>query len=35
METKGGSRECALYRGIQLANAHVQDGQQTRFVCRV
>ena len=35
METKGESRECALYRSIQLANMHVQGGQPTHIVCRV
>ena len=29
METKGGFRECALNRSIQLAKAHVQSCQQT------
>ena len=32
METKSGSRECALYRSIKLANAHGQGGQQTCIV---
>ena len=31
METKGGFRECALNRSIQLAKAHVQSCQQTCY----
>ena len=31
METRGGFRECALNRSIQLAKAHVQSCQQTCY----